>query len=480
MICFPLDNTGYEADALGAWCGTRTRGVFAADGHYSVTANGDMTITVSAGLAWLKAGNYWGVNAYEASPQLLTIATADGALSRIDAVCVRLDKNRNMGEIVVKQGAYNPQPPVIAAPVRNMDYDEIYVATIMVRAGATSILPTDITDQRLNETYCGIMRDGVTSIPTQQLYDAWWAWFNSLQIDAGQKVAVFSAWMSAFKVENEKELAAWLGNFKNTSQADFNGWFENLQNQLDENQAANLLNLIETHTGDNGIHVTPEDKEAWDGKMEPDGDSAENTVTFESGDVADPAVWADMELMQSGEKHGGLFRKMSLAVRNIRWLKKFTEKLNTDLSGKVSKSDVINNLISTDTDKPLSAAQGRALANGNANDSTARLALTKNVALINFSSSTIFTRFGAQYIVKIGKMAFVHLYFSINATLEGNNIFAIIPSGFFPDRGISPIPLVNVLDGSRGTVTFGTDGIIRGDTGFLPGNYCLDFSYPIA
>jgi hypothetical protein len=138
--------------------------------------------------------------------------------------------------------------------------------------------------------------------------------------------------MSAFKVENEKELAAWLGNFKNTSQADFNGWFENLQNQLDENQAANLLNLIETHTGDNGIHVTPEDKEAWDGKMEPDGDSAENTVTFESGDVADPAVWADMELMQSGEKHGGLFRKMSLAVRNIRWLKKFTEKLNTDLS----------------------------------------------------------------------------------------------------------------------------------------------------
>ena len=120
------------------------------------------------------------------------------------------------------------------------------------------------------------------------------------------------------------------------------------------------------------------------------------------------------------------------------------------------------------------------MANGNANDSTARLALTKNVALINFSSSTIFTRFGAQYIVKIGKMAFVHLYFSVNATLEGNNIFAIIPSGFFPDRGISQIPLINVLDGSRGTVTFRTDGIIRGDTGFLPGNYCLDFSYPIA
>jgi len=53
--------------------------------------------------------------------------------------------------------------------VRNLDFDEIYAAIIMVRAGATSILPTDITDLRLNETYCGIMRDGVTGIPTAQL-----------------------------------------------------------------------------------------------------------------------------------------------------------------------------------------------------------------------------------------------------------------------------------------------------------------------
>lgn len=158
----------------------------------------------------------------------------------------------------------------------------------------------------------------------------------------------------------------------------------------------------------------------------------------------------------------------------------FFHELNTDLSGKISKTDIKNNLTSTDTDKPLSAAQGRALANGNANDSTARLALTKNVASINFSSSTIFTTFGVQYIVKVGKMAFVHLYFSINTTLEGGNIFAVIPSGFFPDRGMPQIPLINVLNGSRGTVTLNTNGIITGDTGFSPGNYGLDFLYPIA
>lgn len=216
MICFPLDNTEYEANALGAWCSTRTRGVFAADGHYTVTATGGMTVTVSPGLAWLKAGDYWGVNAFEANPQRLTVATADGALSRIDAVCIRLDKNRNLGEIVIKKGAYSPQPPTIAAPVRNSDYDEIYVATIMVRAGATAIGPDDITDQRLNETYCGIMRDGVSSIPTQQLYNEWKAWFTS---------------------------------FSTVSESEFDAWFENLQDQLDDNQATNLQNQI-TKLGD--------------------------------------------------------------------------------------------------------------------------------------------------------------------------------------------------------------------------------------
>lgn len=169
MICYPLDNTEYEANALGAWCGTRTRGVFAAEGHYAVTANANMTVTVSSGLAWLKADQFWGVAALEPNAQVLAIGTADGSLSRIDTVCVRLDKNQNRGELIIKKGAYSPQPPVIVPPVRNLDFDEIYVATVMVRAGATSILPTDITDRRLDETYCGIMRDGVTGIPTAQL-----------------------------------------------------------------------------------------------------------------------------------------------------------------------------------------------------------------------------------------------------------------------------------------------------------------------
>lgn len=259
MICFPLDNTEYMADALGAWCGTRTRGVFAADGHYSVSANGDMTITVSPGLAWLKADTHWGVNAYETNPQVLTISTPDGSLSRIDAVCVRLDKNRNVGELIVKKGAYSPQPPGIAAPTRNLDYDEIYVATITVRAGATEILQSDISDQRLNENYCGIMRDGVTGIPTQQLYDQWLDWMENFTQEAQAYYVNYQTMLSDLYIQFSADLAARgedaqtaydafvgrLQTFESTAKTDFEAWFETIRGILDTEAAGHLQNQIE-------------------------------------------------------------------------------------------------------------------------------------------------------------------------------------------------------------------------------------------
>ncbi len=159
MICFPLDNTDYMADALGAWFGTRTRGVFAADTHYAVTANGDMTVTLAPGIGWLKAEAFWGVCLHEINPTILAIATADGALTRYAAICLQLDKNANVAGVVVKYGPYGTNPALssLPAPVQNsLDYDEIYVAAIRIRAGATSILTTDITDLRLNEAYCGV------------------------------------------------------------------------------------------------------------------------------------------------------------------------------------------------------------------------------------------------------------------------------------------------------------------------------------
>lgn len=50
------------------------------------------------------------------------------------------------------------------------------------------------------------------------------------------------------------------------------------------------------------------------------GDSADNTVDFESGDNADARSWTDVEVMDKKEKHKSLFSKISTMFKNVRYL----------------------------------------------------------------------------------------------------------------------------------------------------------------
>ena len=65
-------------------------------------------------------------------------------------------------------------------------------------------------------------------------------------------------------------------------------------------------------------------------KLDKTGDSASNTVTFTSGDSTSPTGWADIVAVASGETHASLFRKFSLAVKNLRYLYKMLG--STDIS----------------------------------------------------------------------------------------------------------------------------------------------------
>ena len=106
MICFPLDNTPYEAKDMGTYLATRTRGVFSSDGNLAVTpGESGLSVSVSPGLAWLKWSDYWGTAALQEQALTLALDTADGELKRIDAIVCRLDKVNNRAEIVVKKGA---------------------------------------------------------------------------------------------------------------------------------------------------------------------------------------------------------------------------------------------------------------------------------------------------------------------------------------------------------------------------------------
>ena len=88
---------------------------------------------------------------------------------------------------------------------------------------------------------------------------------------------------------------------------------------------------FDSHVKDTTKHIMPNERTAWNDKMETTGDSANNTTTFTSGDEANPTGWADIGLAASGEKHSSLMRKFSLSIKNVRYLWKLLG--STSLSG---------------------------------------------------------------------------------------------------------------------------------------------------
>lgn len=170
-----------------------------------------MAVKVGAGKAWING--YFYVNTASLP---LEIAVADGVLNRIDLVVLRWDLAARTITAQIKAGASASSP---AAPALQRDADgyELCLAQVYVQAGATAITQADITDKRLDSALCGLVAGVVQQIDT-----------------------------STFLTQ----LEAWMEQYKETAQQDFESWFSTLESVLDENTAANLLNLINAHTED--------------------------------------------------------------------------------------------------------------------------------------------------------------------------------------------------------------------------------------
>ena len=133
LHCFPLDNTEYEAAALGAWFVTRTRGVLSSGDNFAVTASGTgMSVTLQPGYGWLWRDAHWGTVVWTEEPETFTLDPADGTLSRIDVIALRLDKDNNTAQPILRKGTFS-NAPTFTAPVRDTHADEVYAASILVQ-----------------------------------------------------------------------------------------------------------------------------------------------------------------------------------------------------------------------------------------------------------------------------------------------------------------------------------------------------------
>ena len=168
IITYPLNGVTYDAEDVSTYLCTRTSGVYAKDTNYAVSVTGPRQITVAPGLAWINYDDFKGVSACSREAVNLTVPDADGTLPRIDRVVLQFDTAANLTAVKLKPGtpAAAPEPPAI---LQNHNQYELGLCTVSVPAGSSVVTAADITDTRADEDVCGVMRDGVTGIPTAQL-----------------------------------------------------------------------------------------------------------------------------------------------------------------------------------------------------------------------------------------------------------------------------------------------------------------------
>ena len=196
IITYPLNGVTYDAEDVSTYLCTRTSGVYSKDTNYAVSVTGARQITVAPGLAWINYDDFKGVSACSREAVNLTVPDADSTLPRIDRVVLQFDTAANLTEVKLKPGtpAAAPEPPAI---LQNHNQYELGLCTVSVPAGSSVITAADITDTRADEAVCGVMRDGVTGIPTAQLQAQALAMMTQLSTELHTKLDALDAAIAA-------------------------------------------------------------------------------------------------------------------------------------------------------------------------------------------------------------------------------------------------------------------------------------------
>ena len=196
IITYPLNGVTYDAEDVSTYLCTRTSGVYAKDSNYAVSVTGPRQITVAPGLAWINYDDFKGVSACSREAVNLTVPDADSTLPRIDRVVLQFDTAANLTAVKLKPGtpAAAPEPPAI---LQNHNQYELGLCTVSVPAGSSVVTAADITDTRADEDVCGVMRDGVTGIPTAQLQAQALAIMTQLSTELHTKLDALDAAIAA-------------------------------------------------------------------------------------------------------------------------------------------------------------------------------------------------------------------------------------------------------------------------------------------
>lgn len=191
IITYPENGITYDADDASGYLATRLSGVYSAEEDFSVTAQGGLSVQVSAGQAWVRPARFKGRSIIMEQPTTVVLTEADPVRSRIDRVVLRYDAAAKKTRLQVLEGVPNSAGPAAPAITRTELIYDLCLAEIKRPAGSTAVTVADITDTRADETVCGVMRDGVTGIPTGTLVQQFRAVIDALKGEAADKLGYY-------------------------------------------------------------------------------------------------------------------------------------------------------------------------------------------------------------------------------------------------------------------------------------------------
>ena len=207
IVTYPLNGIDYDAADAAGYTATRTSGVYSSEEDFAVTAAGGLSVTVSAGVGWVHPARFEGYSVIMREAETLTLALADGQRTRIDRIVLRYDTAARKSSLLVVQGTPDTQPTAPGISRTALLYD-LCLAQITLPAGSTTIVAGNITDTRLDPALCGVMRDGVTGIPTEELIAAARERINALEEKATSSAAAAKDSAEAAKSSETKSAAS--------------------------------------------------------------------------------------------------------------------------------------------------------------------------------------------------------------------------------------------------------------------------------
>lgn len=185
----------YNAEDVGRYLqGIVSDGVYAdASTSLQVLAGSGMVVTVQAGRGMLD--HHFMENT---EPLELTLSAA-GTQDRIDAVVMRLDMERRLCEIAVKEGtpAVTPKRPSL---FRTDNTKEYMLASVYVKKLATTITQEEITDTRADSSVCGWVTGVIDHLDTSALMVQWQAAYEAarakMHADIDNNQAEYDEWFA--------------------------------------------------------------------------------------------------------------------------------------------------------------------------------------------------------------------------------------------------------------------------------------------